>query len=296
MAIRIGNAAAPRWYDLSLDGLNRFIAYLQTQGATSTELVLHTGPADEHTRRVHVLQEDWESVFASFRAAGMHVHAHAPLSPRFKLDRWHSDRAGLQDDLRPILAAAANFAERQQSRCVLVLHAASGFNRGASESTSAALAWAIESPELSDADVTLALELRKPHDATDIRPDRRRATLTAFVDRLAHPRVGIAWDLGHDWETSHVDSSWSPIADPDFLRHVVHVHVHGSGGDERAVHFPLQSGSVPWQAMLSPLLSAGYDGAITMEVRYRYAVSLGEPWNVLGESYSLLRSFLDRES
>jgi hypothetical protein len=44
--------------------------------------------------------------------------------------------------------------------------------------------------------------------------------------------------------------------------------------------------------MLSPLLAAGYHGAITIEARYRYARALGEPWAVLGESYRLLGDWL----
>ena len=44
--------------------------------------------------------------------------------------------------------------------------------------------------------------------------------------------------------------------------------------------------------MLRPLMNAGYDSAITLEIRYRLATALGEPWHVLGGSYAMLGAFL----
>ncbi|MER3487033.1 MAG: hypothetical protein C4345_14710, partial [Chloroflexota bacterium] len=59
MAILLGSAAAPRWWDLDPAQLDAYLARLLSWGATSAELVLHHGPADEQTARVHITQADW---------------------------------------------------------------------------------------------------------------------------------------------------------------------------------------------------------------------------------------------
>lgn len=293
MTIRIGSAGAPRWYDSSLTRLEEYVEQLVAWGATSTELVLHPGDADERTARVHVVEQDWLPVFERYRARGIVCHVHAPLHPRFKIDRWRDDRLGLQSDLMPVLDAVAEFAQRQGEACVLVVHGGSGEPAAAEESTAAFLNWAADELQRRDAGCLLAVELRRPRSVNDAGFDRSRHALSAFVDGLGIDCVGICWDFGHDWEGRRFDPAWRAQPELAFLRRVNHVHVHGAGGPDDAVHFPLQSGRVPWPDQVDALLRARFSGAMTLEVRYRFALAMGEPWNVLGESYALLRSALD---
>lgn len=294
MTIRIGNASSPRWYDLALDRLDAYIEHLAKSGATSTELVLHRGPADEHIRRVHVLEEDWEAVFNRYRAHGFVCHAHAPLHARFKLNRWETDPEGMRADFLPVLNAITSFSERQGAAAVLVVHAASGVP-GEQEISAGFLQWAGSVLQTAGG-ATLAVELRMPRPAEPAGFDRSRASLAGFVRWLGHERVGICWDIAHDWESSAADPDWIDTPDADFLKLVTHVHLHDAGGDERMVHYPLQSGRVPWRQMLASLIESGFGGAITLEIRYRFALAMGEPWLVLAGSYDILASFLRENS
>lgn len=293
MGIRIGNAAAPRWYDLSRTRLEAYIDLLVEWGATSTELVLHRGEADERTARVHVLEEDWFPVFDRYRARGIVCHAHAPLHPRFKLDRWRNDPEGLRTDFLPVLEAVAEFSHRQGDENVFVVHGASGDPATARDSTAAFLTWATDEFERLSAGSRLAIELRRPRAADDQGLDRDREFLASFVRELGSDRIGICWDIGHDWEGRNLRAGPAPQPDDAFLAHVSHVHLHDAGGTDNAVHYPLQSSRIPWEELLTPLLERGYQEAITLELRYRFAKTMGDPWNVLGGSYALLRSFLE---
>lgn len=290
--VRLGSAASPRWFDLSRERLDDFIDALVEWGATATELVLHAGEADEQTARVHILESDWDEVSRRFQRRGVVCHAHAPLSARFKLDRWTDDRTGLQAAFRPVLEAVNRFSARQPEPSVLVLHAPSGPPESAARAAREFALWAAERLEATGA--SLAFELRRPVGRGDRRFDRGREQLAAFVAAIGHERIGICWDVAHDWQSSATDPDWTAEPEAAFLRRVCHVHVHGAGVFEGAgdVHFPLQSGTVPWRRMLSPLIAAGYHGAVTIEARYRYARAVGEPWPVLRESFRLLQDWL----
>jgi sugar phosphate isomerase/epimerase len=108
-----------------------------------------------------------------------------------------------------------------------------------------------------------------------------------FDDRYA----GICWDVAHDWENDL--SHGRAITEPDasFLARVAHVHIHDSAPDG-SVHYPLGDGGVPWRGHLATLASAGYAGSVIMEIRYRYALAVGEPWHVLRDSYRAAESEL----
>lgn len=293
MDIRIGNAGAPRWYDLSDRRLDEYVDRLLAWGAGSAELVLHHGPADERTARVHVLEEEWQRVFERYRARGIVCHVHAPLHPRFKLDRWGNEKSELQAEMRPILRAVSEWSERQGAEAVLVIHGASGEPGAARDATAAFLDWASGELRSAGSGGRLALELRRPLTTNNDAFDRGRDAIVAFIERLGNERVGICWDVGHDWEGRSADSGWTEAPSPRFRRLVNHVHLHDAGGDLDDVHFPLQSERIPWREMMEPLLDDGYRGAITLEVRYRFALSMGDPWRVLGDSYTILRSYLD---
>ena len=121
----LGNAAAPRWYDLDDARLDQYLGFLTGVGATSAEIVLHHGPMDPRGRRVHLLEPDWRPVTRKFQAAGFACQLHGSLDPRFDLNRWGADRRGLQDEHRPVIAAAIEIGERQVSPVALVVHATS---------------------------------------------------------------------------------------------------------------------------------------------------------------------------
>lgn len=287
MAITIGSAAAPRWWNLDHAALDAFLASLRVWGATSAELVLHHGPADEQTARVHILEADWAEVIHRVHAAGLICHVHAPLSSRFSLRRWRRAHGELQQAYLPILATADRIAQLQGQPCVLVVHGASEPGTSAAANATATvefLQWAASLCDWQFPGVYLALELRR-RNVDSPAPDASRSDLVALIDRAGSARAGICWDLGHDWENRLTEPDWAPVPDPAFLRRVIHVHAHDAGPDD-AVHYPLVAGRVPIEEQSAALLASGYAGSITLEIRYRYAAALGEPLAMLRASYA----------
>jgi hypothetical protein len=47
--------------------------------------------------------------------------------------------------------------------------------------------------------------------------------------------------------------------------------------------------------MVEQLKDSGWSGAITLEIRYRYAIEQGEPWRVLAESFERVNRVLTKE-
>ncbi|MER3485360.1 MAG: hypothetical protein C4345_04650, partial [Chloroflexota bacterium] len=122
--------------------------------------------------------------------------------------------------------------------------------------------------------------------------DASRAGIVSLIERVASPKTGICWDLGHDWENRLTEPNWQPIPSSAFLSRVVHVHAHDAGPDG-AVHYPLVTRRVPIDEQVAALRANSYAGAITLEIRYRYAAALGEPHAMLQASYERMRQLLD---
>jgi sugar phosphate isomerase/epimerase len=288
--IRLGSAGAPRWYDLSMERLDVYVESLVAWGATGMELVLHHGPADDRVARVHVLDDDRERVVARYLAAGLRLDVHNSLDARFHVDRWRSDPEGLMADAGPLLDAAAAIAERQGAPVAFVVHGARPtLVDDGREATLGYLDWA--GRRMATTGVTVALELRRQIDPANPGADGSRAALVETVRRAGSDHAGICWDLGHDWENGLRDPGWRPEPEEDFLSLVTHVHAHDAG-PEGQVHFPLTLHRVPFARQFALLAANDYAGSVTMEVRWRYAASLGSPWDLMAASYENARPLL----
>jgi hypothetical protein len=242
---------------------------------------------DVRGRRVHLLEPDWIPVSKRFQDAGFACQLHVSLDPRFALSRWATDRAGLQADHRPLIAAAIAISERQSTPVAFVIHATSSAlahsQNGIAESKGY-FDWAGGLLADAEANVVLCPELRPARNGLDRRWDRSRVSIVSVVASLGHPNVGICWDLGHDWENRDKEAGWTATPDDEFLEWVRHIHVHDAGANG-ALHHPLGLGRVPWMEQIQLLRDCGYDRALTMEIRYRYALAAGEPWTVLASCY-----------
>lgn len=283
----IGNSIAPRWHEQNSTRLDQYLGFLAGAGATSAELVLHHGPMDARGLRVHVLEADWLTVSRKIQAAGLACQLHASLDRRFDLARWETDRSGLQAEYRPLIAAAIAISECQPATAGLVVHATSSAGQRAQNGIANAkgfLEWAAGLLASAEANVVLCPELRRARSRSDSRWDRTRSSMTEVIAELCHPKIGICWDLGHDWENRCFEDNWTPIPSGAFLKLVRHVHLHDAGADG-SLHHPLGTGRIPWAAQLRVLCERDYAGAATMEIRYRYALAAGEPWTVLAASY-----------
>lgn len=286
MPVLLGNSGAPRWYQGAAERLDAYLANLQAWGATSTEVVLHHGPADERTARVHVLRDDWLPMIRRYRDAGIAVQFHASLDRRFDTARWLDDPDGLRREYHPILETVRDTAT-DQGRTVLVVHGASDphWSPGDNEAaTIGLLRYLADEVERDGADIVVGLELGAHKPWRPGAAARSRAGVRSIVDAVGSPRVGICWDLAHDCENASLEAGWTVVPPDDFISRVVHVHLHDLD-EQGEAHYPPVLGRVPFPTQLAALATAGRLSSVTMEVRWRCAERLGDPWDLLGRSY-----------
>jgi sugar phosphate isomerase/epimerase len=281
-----GNSGAPRWYEQSRERFRDYLSLLEECRATAAEVVLHDGDADEFTSRVHVVRPDWEAVIRGYRDHQIKISVHGPLTPEFSPLSWLEEPGVTLGRYRPVLEQVAELADEQGST-TLVLHglAHSSFNLSENERLTAAFLDEIAGMLDRWTDrVTVAIELRAYRHT---RPDAA-ATTRASVLRVAglaeHPAVGVCWDVAHDVE-SHLALGilWQP-PQPDFLDRVRHLHLHDLGHDSEP-HCPPVTGRVPILEAMSSLPSI----PAIMEIRWRMAERIGQPWQILRESYAFVR-------
>lgn len=293
MAALLGSSGAPRWYQGGPERLDAYIAALREWGATSMELPLHHGPADERTARVHVLEPDWDRMLARYRAAGLALQFHVSLDPRFATSRWLTDAEGLRREYRPLMRVAGEVAA-EQGGAVLVVHGASDPRRGPEENREATIAllrWLAEESERGTATVRIALELRADRDYRPSAAAVSRQDVLEVVRAVDSPRVGVCWDLAHDRENAAREPGWEPVPSPEFLARVIHVHLHDID-DAGEDHNPPVFARVPFPEQLDALARTGSLPPVTMEVRWRCAARLGDPWDLLGRSYRIVGDVL----
>jgi len=286
VTVLLGNSGSPRWYMGDPERLDRYLDNLSVWGATSTEMVLHHGPADERTARVHVLRPDWEPMIRRYREAGLAIQFHVSLDPRFATDRWADDADGLREEYQPLLSVAGELSA-EQGRTVLVLHGAGDPDRSYRtnrETTVGLLRWLADESERLSGDVRVALELGAAKSRRPTAVGRSRDDVLELVDEVGSPRVGICWDVAHDLENADREPEWTPIPPGPFLRRVSHLHLHDLDAEGEA-HYPLVCGRVPFAEQLGALAAVGPLPSVTMEIRWRCAARLGDPWDLLGESY-----------
>lgn len=282
----LGNSGAPRWYDCSLE---RFGAYLDLLGecsATSAEIVLHDGEADEFTSRIHVLRPDWEDVIQGYRYRGLDVFVHGPLTPEFSPLSWTHDPRETLARYQPVLHQVAEIAE-DQGYTTLVLHGLADLDRDRAENervTGHFLDTIAESLDRWTDKVTVAIELRAFRDVRPYAAATTRGSILRVVDYARHPSIGICWDVAHDLESHIIRSSPWKTPDRTFLERVRHLHVHDLGHDDEP-HCPPTIGRVPIGEAISELPEI----PVTMEVRWRMAERMGEPWEILRKSYDAVR-------
>jgi sugar phosphate isomerase/epimerase len=281
----LGNSGAPRWYDCDRSRFPRYLDLIQQAGATGAEIVLHDGDADEFTSRVHVLRQDWSEVIRGYRDRGLVISVHGPLTPEFSPKAWKDQPAETIRRYQPVLGQLAEIAS-DQGGVTLILHAVADRDAslGGNEIATARFLSAIaEECMAQDDSISIALELRA------FRHDRPSAAATSresvqrVLDMVDAPQVGLCWDIAHDLE-SHLalGEMWSTPPD-SFLERIIHLHVHDLG-PEGEPHYPPVVGRVPIERTLPSLR----DIPTIMEVRWRMAERIGDPWEVLRRSYDVV--------
>ena len=284
--IRFGPAAAPRWFNQDLALLDQYLDLIEDEGGSAIEFVVLPGRGTEELGRVHLLESIARPALDRAQARGLRVNLHAPLTSEFRITEWAANRASYRDRFAWVVELLLVAEDRQPDPPRLVVHAAAG----RPQLTASYLEWLAGELTQARSAVQTAVELRGPANGTDGNFDRSLETLAEFIGSIGRDKVGICWDVAHDWEHG------GGIAElnPDLLRLINHVHIHDNRPSGE-VHAPLDSGSVPWRDALRQLIDAQWDGSVTLEIRYRYAAEQGEPWDVLRASLRAARAVLAGE-
>ncbi len=289
----LGNSGSPRWYAGPDHDFEDYLDHLVEWGATSAEIVLHHGPYDDRTARVHVIDPSWDSTIDAYHQRGIAVQLHVSLDKRFATSRWRVERDDLKTEFEPILVLAESLAEHQD-QIALVLHGAADSAASPEEnddSTVGLLDWLATKFELSSLPVNAALELGASKKGRETASARSRASVLEIVRRVAAERVGICWDVAHDCENANIEPDWEVVPSAEFLRQVVHVHLHDLDDHEMA-HYPLLIGRVPFERQLAALQAVKPLPSLTMEIRWLCATRMGEPWSMLELSYEAVTRVL----
>lgn len=246
---QLGFSFHPKW--LSLTGsAEAFLRPLQEAGMTAVEFTLH--PTDL----------DWEAfppLIMQCQRMGLHCHFHAPYLDPYNVAGFSGDgQERVKALFYPAIILAERFAAYNDGPTVLVVHgarAADRSHRQLFQDTGAFLEWLLS----RNSGLRIALE-NLPRNHALIKIGTSRQELLDIIEAVASSDVGMCWDLGHDMLLG-------ATAPPNeaCLRRVIHVHVH----DINAMgidHHPLVYGLVPYRSWLQPLVRAGFNGCVTLEV------------------------------
>ena len=150
------------------------------------------------------------------------------------------------------------------------------------DATRAFLHWAEGEIVRLGGGVRIAVELLRARGADDVHAASGRARVFAAVRDCDPSLIGICWDMEHDWYNGLHDPAWT-LRPPDaFLDRVIHAHVHDAHAETLANHYPLAFHTVPYAQMIPALIAHGYTGPLILEIRYRHALSLGDPAHLDG--------------
>ena len=248
--ITIGFSMHPLW--VGQEGLEAFLKPLRDVGLSTLEFEL-----DSHLEMWNDTRKLMEQGFD----LGMGLCFHAPYRLPHRIAGFSGSQKGsIKQDYQTMLDIAQDWVKRTGKTKTVVFHGA----RGESEEHPQLFAdtldfcqWLLESyPELR-----FALENNNPTESNVIKIGVTREEVLKLVTEFDSPRLGICWDMGHDY-LAHRDDT----LEPEWLERIIHVHVHDVDAHEND-HFPLVYGKVPHAKWLGALHRVGMKGNVTLELK-----------------------------
>jgi sugar phosphate isomerase/epimerase len=249
--IRIGFSMHPRWADQG--ELEIFVRPLRQAGLSALEFEL-----DDRLD----LWPEFQPLMQTATEQGLDLSFHAPYRAPRTLIGFSSDRRPvLEQEYRPLLEIAEKWAQQTGKEPTLVVHAAVSMPPADPQAliadTTAYLNWvAANFPHLR-----LALENNHPPTKNEVKVGIQREDVLKLAGCLPPERLGICWDMGHDY-LRHTSDEPSP----EWLARVIHVHVHDVD-DADNDHYPLTIGNVPYPGWLKSLKQTGMKGIVVLELK-----------------------------
>lgn len=111
--------------------------------------------------------------------------------------------------------------------------------------------------------ITLAYENQRAKGNSD--PAEQYDSMVSVLHAVESEHVGLCWDVGHAVanELSGVMSSIPPM---EFLKQVVHTHIHDINPTTGQTHWPLQYGVVPVRRFVRLLNEFRFNGLLNLEL------------------------------
>lgn len=248
--IKIGFSMHPRW--VGQEGLEAFLAPLRDAGLSTLEFELDSNLE---------MWDETKKLIEKCFDLGMDLCFHAPyrLPHRF-IGFSGNKKTEIVRDYQPLLDIARDWAKRSGGQKTVVFHGARGEKEEHSQlytDTRAFCQWLLESYP----DLRFALENNNPTETDVIKIGVTREEVLELVSDFNSPRLGICWDMGHDY-LAHRDDKLAP----EWLERIIHVHVHDVDAQEND-HFPLVYGKVPHAKWLGALHQVGMKGIVTLELK-----------------------------
>jgi len=168
-------------------------------------------------------------------------------------------------DVYPSLLSTIDFLKSLQEETVMVVHAHAdprASNATLVESTARVLGRIAESIHTCDLPVRVGLEINRYHGVET--PGTTYEGLLDIVQHVGCSEVGFCWDMGHT-RSSVLQHRLPPAPPPEFLRKVIHTHVHGLSLDGDT-HRPLTESNSHIAFGISQLRPYGYSGPYNLEL------------------------------
>jgi sugar phosphate isomerase/epimerase len=240
----------PRWSEF--EGLEPFLAPLRQAGLDTLEFELDSQLSN---------WSGFEPLMRSVDALGLGLCFHAPYRGANRIEGFAGPRREeLIGLVGPMLSIAQGWAERKSRTMNVVIHG--GVSKTATramlrEDTLQFLDWALG----SYSGIRIALENNHPAVNGEVKVGDTRLGVLDIVRELDHPRLGVCWDMGHDFlagPQGEVEEEW--------LSRLVHIHVHDvdSAGVD---HYPLVFDRVPYRIWLAMARRANFSGVVTLEIK-----------------------------
>lgn len=224
------------------------LALLRLHGVTSIELGRIKADADPREARLAA-----ERVLAA--GLGLTLHGYQP----------NPAADGCFAAFFPPFALLAELFGQEGTPTVIVLHSyrgSAGENMAVYREQSATLlhrlALALERENLP---CRIALEVTRNQGRVD--PGNSYRDLLEIRERTGHEGLGFCWDIGHaHWNV--LQDELFPAAPPEFLKHVIHTHLHDLAPDGQT-HWPLTERRIPLGTYLGALSDLNYQGVYNIE-------------------------------
>ncbi|MSP12123.1 MAG: sugar phosphate isomerase/epimerase [Chloroflexi bacterium] len=257
-----------------------FLATVAKWGVQAVEIYPNPYAAD-WAERLNLARLCWD--------AGLIVHCHTP-TPRYAPSSLAffatTERAALCEFYERIFAYAAWLTDTQGSRSVVVIHGPDYVEADILSPIASMrlvtldfLTWAAETLDRHEWQTCLGFEVLLASEAVRALglPFQKRvvgdsrAEVLDLVKAVGNQKIGITWDLLVDWANAfHAGHHSTP--EKDFLKHVVHAHLHDTSRNGAGVHYTIRPGQLNYHSRVRALLAAGYQGTLTLEIFARYTI------------------------